>query len=89
MLAGSGRAGDLTVRFGTSDGVEDTWHYFKKAIDTPAFARFAATLAVKSGPSSAARRKCSAQRQAAAAIAADAADVEALGSWETAVFGEP
>jgi hypothetical protein len=84
-LMGGGRAGDLSQRSGTLDRVEDAWAYFKRQVDTPTFARFAAAVADApprvDGGDPVGRRRCA---QAVAAAADAAADVSALEAWEDA-----
>lgn len=87
MLLDSGRAGDVSVTFGTPDRVEDAWAYFKKPVDSPAYARFAASVAAGAAVPAAVRRRQGLRRAEAAVKAGVAADVVALGAWEDARFG--
>lgn len=83
-LIGGGRAGDLSQRSGTLDRVEDAWAYFKRQVETPTFARFAAAVARADGGDPVGRRRCAEAAAMVAAAVDAAADVAALGAWEDA-----
>ena len=87
-LLRSGRAGDLSVRHGTLDRVEDAWEYFRSNVDSPTFVRFAAAVAALPGSRPHERRRKGQARAAEAARALDAAAVAALNQWDGAVTAE-
>jgi hypothetical protein len=78
----SGCAGDLSVKRGTADRVEDAPGFFRKAVDSPTFARFAAAVAAKPSTRPAERRRKGLLRTAEAARALEASAVAQLEQWD-------
>jgi hypothetical protein len=87
-LMGSGRAGDLSVKWGTPGRNEDKKEFFRKDIESPTFLRFMAAVAATSSTNPHERRQRGLQRAAEVTRGLEASAVAQLERWDKGVHPE-